>query len=81
MTLSELLPQLALTSSAMEGILFSPLSVLCLMSILVYSNFLRIFNVTSMFVYHFLHILRLRAVQLRSLFCWDLVPHDRVIGV
>jgi len=32
------------------------------------------------FVYHFLHILRLRVVQLRSPFCWDLVPHDRVIG-
>lgn len=80
MTLSELLPQLALISSAMEGILFSPLSVLCLTSVLVYLNFLRIFNVTSMFVFHFLHILRPRVVQLRSPFFWDLVPHGRMIG-
>jgi len=27
-----------------------------------------------MFVYHFLHILRLRAVKLRSTFFWYLVP-------
>ena len=64
----------------MEGILLSLRSVLCLTSVLVYLNLLRIFTVTFMFVYHFLRILRLRAVHLRSPFCWGLVPHDRVIG-
>jgi len=43
-------------------------------------NLLRIFTATFMFVSHFSHILRLKAVQLRSPFCWDLVPCDRVIG-